>query len=87
MSGCPHANIVHCPLYRAAHHPELLQFGCADSRLDEGGCAVDRGKSYAGSVAALRMVAPRMVAECQWQDELEASREQQAHNMRAAGIQ
>ncbi len=45
---CPRADDVsRCPLYLAAH----VGGGCDDGRLEEGGCAVDRGlMDYAAEV-------------------------------------
>ena len=41
---CPHDNALDCPLYMASHTGSLR--GCDDGRLDEGGCAVNRGMNY-----------------------------------------
>ncbi len=78
---------MHCPLYHACHAP--VQFpgcGCDDGRLDEGGCAVDRGKNYAATVAKMRAIDPRLIAEMEWQEAAEQAKEQRKRNMRAAGL-
>lgn len=81
---CPHPDVRFCPLYIAAHWPG--SFGCDDGRLGEGGCAVDRGLSYVGAVAALRAAQPRLVAEAEFAADHEALIAQRKRNMRAAGI-
>jgi len=58
---CPHGNIVHCPLYIAAHYPGLGEYSCADGRLNEGGCAVKRGLNYEKALARLSEAAPKIV--------------------------
>lgn len=44
--GRLHDDIRDCPLYIAAHDPNSGGNSCDDGRLDEGGCAVDRGLDY-----------------------------------------
>lgn len=86
MAGCPHKNIVHCPLYIASHDGDPRMNGCDDGRLDEGGCAVDRGMDYAVAVGRISGVDPRLVAQLRWNEEAEEFKAQRARNMRAAGI-
>lgn len=81
---CPHEDIRHCPLYRASHEPGAA--GCDDGQLAGGGCAVDRGMSYAGQVAALRITHPRVVADAEWAADRARIVDQAARNRRAAGI-
>lgn len=83
---CPHANILHCPLYLAAHIPKPGYGGCDDGRLDEGGCAVDRDMDYVEAVARLRAVDPRLVAELEFEEQADEMRKTRARNMRLAGI-
>ena len=76
---CPHANIIFCPLYIAAHEGE----GCDDGRLGEGGCAVSRGMDYAAAIARIR---PDIVEEsCRRERENELA-DQRRRNMRINGI-
>lgn len=82
---CPHDNIVHCPLYTGAHVPHGP--GCDDGELGTGFCAVDRGiMNYRATVELLRLKHPRLVAECEFSEAAERSREQRSRNMRAAGV-
>lgn len=83
---CPHANIVHCPLYHACHDARFADSACDDGRLEQGGCAVDRGMDYSAAVARIRTVDPRLVAEMEWQEAAEQSKQRRAQNMRAAGL-
>lgn len=46
MSACPHKRIEDCPLYVAAHDPDLVALSCIDTR-HEAACAVARGANYA----------------------------------------
>lgn len=82
---CPHANIVYCPLYHAAHIPHAG--GCDDGELDTGLCAVDRRRlNYRKEVELLRVHQPGLVERLAF-DEDEATRcEQRARNMRLSGI-
>jgi hypothetical protein len=82
MSACPHVETRWCPLYVAAHDPRLVQHGCADSRLDEGGCAVDRGKDYQAAVNAIAVIDSRLLAELRGRQALQ----QRIRNMRAMGL-
>lgn len=86
MAGCPHKNIVHCPLYLASHDGDPRMSGCDDGRLDEGGCAVDRGMDYAAAVGRLSAFDPRLVAQLRWNEEAAEIKAQRARNMRAAGL-
>lgn len=84
MNSCPHANIRFCPLYHAAHMiggENLIRFGCDDGRLDEGGCAVDRGRSYAETVAELAVASPRLAPILRFQEQAEQSAAQRRRNM------
>lgn len=83
--GCPHKNILDCPLYLAAHIANAI--GCDDGRLHESGCAVDRRLNYDKAVAAFRATHPREVAIVEFQRDVRMSSEQRARNMRDAGIQ
>lgn len=82
---CPHANIVHCPLYVGAH--VAYGPGCDDGELGNGLCAVNRGvMNYRATVELLRLKHPRLVAECEFAEATEHSKEQRLRNMRLAGI-
>lgn len=81
---CPHTDIRFCPLYHAAHMDG--GFGCDDGRLDEGGCAVSRGWSYARALARLDAAMPRIVAEMRWKEEAAEGRLQRDRNMRLLGL-
>ncbi len=76
----------HCPLYSAAHDPRLLKHGCDDGRLDEGGCAVDRGMDFEAELAAVAKLDPVMVAGCYREARDEESREQRRRNLVVNGI-
>lgn len=60
MSGCPHENILDCPLYLASHIAGAG--GCDDGKLHQGGCAVDRGLSYQKAARAFLDAYPYEVA-------------------------
>lgn len=82
---CPHANIIHCPLYTGAH----VAYGpsCDDGKLETQQCAVDRGViEYRATVELLRAKHPQLVAECEFAEAAAQAEEQRARNMRAAGI-
>ena len=83
---CPHRFVQDCPLYAAAHNPELK--GCDDGALDLfEGCAVDRGVlDYATAVGAVIAAAPRLVAQLQWNEQKRERVEQAARNLRLNGI-
>jgi hypothetical protein len=81
-----HAECRFCPLYHAAHDPALSAWGCDDGRVDEGGCAVDRGMDYAEAVGRIAALAPRVVAELRWKEDAAASAAQRARNMRLLRI-
>ncbi|WP_119304973.1 hypothetical protein [Dongia deserti] len=86
--ACPHRSIIHCPLYHALHLPELVHLGCNDGHPEtQDACAVARGLDYAVAVEKLRVVAPRVVAQCRWNEEVEERKQQRLRNLRAAGIQ
>jgi len=83
---CPHAaDIVYCPLYLASHIPD--GGGCADNRLDEGGCAVTRGKlDYQEAVTRFATRFPRAFAIQRFHEEHEAAQRQRRRNMEVNGI-
>jgi hypothetical protein len=85
--GCPHDNIVHCPLYWAMHEAQAVGLSCFDQQMDGGGCAIDRGLDYAEAVERLRSRFPRVVAEHEFAEATEQAKQQRARNMRAAGVQ
>lgn len=80
---CPHADITGCPLYQAAHIPALAHLGCDDGHLATGGCAVDRGVSYADRV---RQMSRSFVQSLRDRADDIARRLQHARNLRAAGL-
>lgn len=80
--SCPHAEIVHCPLYAAAHMGRGL--GCDDGRLDSGACQVSRGLDDAAEVARLPA---REVAILRFREAAAAARAQATRNTRALGLQ
>ncbi len=84
MRKCPHANVVYCPLYHAAH--TASKFGCDDGNLGNGDCAISRGQSYEGSVSALRIEQPGLVERLEWQSSEISRQQQRRRNMRALGI-
>lgn len=81
--GCPHADIRFFPLYIAAHG---TGFGCADDQLAEGGCAVDRGMSYAAEFELIRVKCPGLIEDAQWREAIETGKAQRARNHRLNGI-
>lgn len=83
---CPHANIIHCPLYHACHDTRFSGSGCDDGKWDQGGCAVDRGMDYGAAVATMRAIDPRLIAEMEFAEAAEQSQVQRRRNMRAAGL-
>lgn len=83
-SKCPHPLVQYCPLYVAAHVGRGNS--CDDGRLNEGGCAVDRGLDYAATLARLELDQFEMVARCQFAERRQASNDQRDRNMRAAGV-
>ncbi len=86
-STCPHADVQFCPLYIASHGIDgHFGMGCDDGRLDEGGCAVERGQDYAASVAELRAKAPRAVALIEFAEWAATARDQQRRNLTLNGI-
>lgn len=62
---CPHANIIHCPLYVAMHVAGTPS--CFSTKLDEGLCKVDLGASYQALLANLNGFDLAIAAECEWQ--------------------
>lgn len=84
---CPFEPGGFCPLLVAAHDPVAIALSCVDDRIEDGGCAVDRGLDYSGAVAALRAAHPRLVAECEMLEEARQREAQRKRNMRAAGLQ
>lgn len=83
---CPHANIVHCPLYHAAHYGDVVGLSCDDGRLETGFCATARKLDYARAVARLEAVRPDIVARCRFNEEAAEAAAQRRRNMRAAGL-
>lgn len=84
--GCPHRNIVFCPLYHAAHEVELLPFTCCTGDI-EAGCSVARGEErYAELVAKLSVADPRLVEILRFQEQAMAAREQRDRNLAVNGI-
>lgn len=81
---CPHADIVFCPLYVAAH--EGYGFGCDDGGLADGFCAINRGLDYRGELARLNAASPRLVAQLEFSEHAAAVTAQRKRNMRAAGV-
>ncbi len=82
---CPHANVVHCPLYAGAHVGGGPS--CDDGHLDTQLCAVDRGViDYRTTVEALRAKHPRLVAECEFYEAAAQSKEQRDRNLRLNGV-
>jgi hypothetical protein len=77
---CPHRNIVHCPLYVAAHgRHSALGCGDFDGEMNAatglpGRCAVDRGADYEAMIAALDEAAPGLVWECRAREGVEEAR-------------
>lgn len=92
--GCPHDNVVDCPLYLAAHGvgvpvPQAMRpISCDDGRLfeDPASCAMARGLDYAAALARLRVVAPRLVAQCEWDASVRSRSGQRLRNMVAAAV-
>jgi hypothetical protein len=82
--ACPHGESSWCPLSVAMNAVDRPS--CDDGRLDEGGCALDRGADYHQLLGALIAVDPRLVAECKWHADLEARRAQLERNLRLNGI-
>jgi len=82
--NCPHPLVQYCPLYVAAHVGRGNS--CDDGRLNEGGCAVDRGLDYASTLARLELDQFEMVARCQFAERQQASNDQRDRNMHAAGV-
>lgn len=84
---CPHENVAHCPLYVAAHDPDLADLSCAAKGWGpEGGVFCAHVAEHAAAVERLRARAPRLVAECEWKEEADSIRAQRRRNMRAAGL-
>lgn len=85
MRRCPHNQVQFCPLYIAAHVPGAG--GCDDGRIDDGRCAVDRGRlAYAARVARLRITNPGLVEEAEWRESAARALEQRARNRRLNGL-
>jgi hypothetical protein len=85
---CPHQNIVHCPLYVAAHSGYIAtaERGCISGDWHEG-CEVDRGETvYVEAVSRLAKVCPRLVQNCVDRESAELARLQRQRNLRAAGL-
>jgi hypothetical protein len=83
-SGCPHGSSIWCPLSVAMNAAGLPN--CDDGRLDQGGCAIDRGADYHQLLGALTTKDPRLVAECRWHEQLEQRAAQRERNLRLNGI-
>ncbi|GFO80731.1 MAG: hypothetical protein A49_03580 [Methyloceanibacter sp.] len=88
MRGCPHQNIVYCPLYHAMHggHEFAGSESCDDGRLDEGGCAVARGESYEMLVGQMKALAPGYVEQLEWKEDIEEAKQQRTRNMSGRGL-
>lgn len=82
---CPHDNIVHCPLYVAAHDADLVGLSCFTGKEDVDGCRF-KHLDHTAMVERLRARAPRLVAECEFKAEADRIRGQRRRNMRAAGL-
>lgn len=85
---CPHKEVRLCPLYVAAHDPELVRFGCDDGRLGEGGCGADRWLDYGRQLAGLRETdaGRRIVEVCEFRAKAEADLAQRRRNRQGNAI-
>jgi hypothetical protein len=69
---CPHANIVHCPLYIESHNGRGI--GCSGGEADRP-CLVKAGrKNYTAELSRLVTVDARLVAECAWHEDTDNGR-------------
>lgn len=85
--ACPHRNIIYCPLYHAAHDAAISDLSCLHTGEFQWECLTDHGQSYLKMVEKVRAVAPRLVAQCKWNEDAEEHKQQRLRNLRAAGIQ
>lgn len=84
--GCPHLPLIqYCPLYVAAHHPELSRFGCDDGQLGSGECAIDREGLYPELMAQLYWADPGFVREILDEGQKAARERQRARNAALLG--
>lgn len=86
---CPHKDAIqHCPLYVAGHVPNLLTCFTGQMETDYGiHCAVERGDmDYTGAVAALRIVNPMLVGQCEFAKMVADAKGQHNRNMRLNGV-
>lgn len=81
---CPHDDVRFCPLYIAAHAGNAPS--CDDGGMWDGGCAVDRGMSYARQVELLRVKCPGMVEQAAWSEDIDKRGAQRLRNLRQNGI-
>jgi hypothetical protein len=81
---CPHDPSTWCPLSVAMN--AVGRPSCDDGRLDEGGCAIDRGADYHEVLGRLLVVDARLVATCRWHEDLAARQAQQQRNLKLNGI-
>lgn len=82
--ACRHNDIRDCPLYHGMHVTGGPS--CWSARMDEGECAVSLGANYDGLVEALRIKHPKLVAECEWNAAVRASKAQRERNLRLSGV-
>lgn len=82
--ACPHNPSTWCPLSVAMNAPGRPS--CDDGKLDQGGCAVDRGGDYHQLLGELMAVDARLVAECQWYAALWERQAQRDRNLKLNGI-
>lgn len=85
MTYCPHQRVEFCPMYVAAHTGR--GGSCCYGDLTEG-CAVQREEmDYDAALAALRVLEPRIVGQCEFAESEHQRLEQRARNMRLNGVQ
>lgn len=86
MAGCPHRNIVHCPLYHAGHDAQLRSHTCMHGDI-EYGCSVARGEDeYSSLLGLLSVTAPRLAAMLKFKETATEAREQTQRNLKLNGI-
>ena len=91
FAECPHKDAIQfCPLYVVAHCASHQGPSCIDGKMETAygvHCAVARGDmDFDGAILALRIVDPRLVAECEFRKMAHDAKQQRERNMRAAGI-
>lgn len=65
-NGCPHNDIRFCPVYIASHGMQALDgtwIGCMSGNIEEGRCAVDRGKPYDREIQRINSACPGFVEQ------------------------